>query len=84
MTAGVFSTTLLTRYQFNRRLGMLFGIAYFDASVTIEDSEERTDIDYGYTGAKTKYGMIGVKVWIFKGEIFEKGKKVNRIPATTR
>ncbi|HUT26229.1 MAG TPA: 30S ribosomal protein S3 [Sumerlaeia bacterium] len=37
----------------------------------------RADIDYGYSGAKTKYGMIGVKVWIFKGEVFEKGKKVN-------
>jgi small subunit ribosomal protein S3 len=35
----------------------------------------RADIDYGYKGAKTKYGMIGVKVWIFKGEIFAKEKK---------
>ena len=51
VTAGVFSTTLLTRYQFNRRLGMLFGVSYFDADVTIEDSDERTDIDYGYSGA---------------------------------
>ncbi|MCK4437062.1 30S ribosomal protein S3 [bacterium] len=29
----------------------------------------RGDIDYGTRGAKTTYGMIGVKVWIFKGEI---------------
>ena len=28
----------------------------------------RADIDYGYTVAKTTYGTIGVKVWIFKGE----------------
>ena len=35
----------------------------------------RADIDYGFKGAKTKYGMIGVKVWIFKGEVFEKDKK---------
>ena len=35
----------------------------------------RADIDYGVKGAKTKYGMIGVKVWIFKGEIFGKDKK---------
>ena len=35
----------------------------------------RADIDYGQKGAKTKYGMIGVKVWIFKGEVFEKDKK---------
>lgn len=31
----------------------------------------RADIDYGLTEARTKYGMIGVKVWIFKGEKFE-------------
>jgi len=31
----------------------------------------RADIDYGYTQAKTTYGIIGVKVWIYKGEIFE-------------
>lgn len=37
----------------------------------------RANIDYGYVGANTKYGMIGVKVWIFKGEIFDKKKKVN-------
>jgi small subunit ribosomal protein S3 len=29
----------------------------------------RADIDYGYAIAKTTYGTIGVKVWIFKGEI---------------
>ncbi len=29
----------------------------------------RADIDYGITTAKTVYGIIGVKVWIFKGEI---------------
>jgi small subunit ribosomal protein S3 len=28
----------------------------------------RAEIDYGQTVAKTKYGMIGIKVWIFKGE----------------
>ena len=32
----------------------------------------RADIDYGFTEAKTTYGIIGVKVWIFKGEILEK------------
>jgi len=31
----------------------------------------RADIDYGFTEAKTKYGQIGVKVWIFRGEVFE-------------
>ena len=32
----------------------------------------RADIDYGLAEAHTTYGVIGVKVWIFKGEIFEK------------
>jgi small subunit ribosomal protein S3 len=31
----------------------------------------RADIDYGFTEANTTYGVIGVKVWIFKGEVFE-------------
>ena len=30
----------------------------------------RADIDYGFAEARTTYGVIGVKVWIFKGEIF--------------
>ena len=29
----------------------------------------RADIDYGTAEAKTTYGIIGVKVWIFKGEV---------------
>lgn len=32
----------------------------------------RADIDYANTIAKTTYGVIGVKVWIFKGEILDK------------
>jgi small subunit ribosomal protein S3 len=31
----------------------------------------RADIDFGYGLARTAYGVIGVKVWIFKGEIME-------------
>ena len=31
----------------------------------------RADIDYGYAEARTTYGIIGVKVWIFKGEILD-------------
>jgi small subunit ribosomal protein S3 len=30
----------------------------------------RADIDYGLAEAKTTYGIIGVKTWIFKGEVF--------------
>jgi len=35
----------------------------------------RADIDYGITEAKTSYGNIGVKVWIYKGEILPPKKK---------
>jgi small subunit ribosomal protein S3 len=30
----------------------------------------RADIDYGFAEAKTTYGRIGVKVWVYKGEIY--------------
>jgi small subunit ribosomal protein S3 len=32
----------------------------------------RADIDYGLGEAHTTYGVIGVKVWVFKGEVFDK------------
>lgn len=31
----------------------------------------RADIDYGFAEAKTTYGILGVKVWIYKGEVFD-------------
>jgi small subunit ribosomal protein S3 len=31
----------------------------------------RADIDYGLAEARTTYGVIGIKVWIFKGEVFD-------------
>ena len=35
----------------------------------------RADIDYGLSEALTTYGKIGVKVWVFKGEIIDKDKR---------
>ena len=35
----------------------------------------RADIDYGRAVANTTYGVIGVKVWIFKGEILHEGSR---------
>ena len=32
----------------------------------------RANIDYGFAEAKTTYGILGVKVWIYKGEVFTK------------
>ncbi|BED91599.1 MAG: 30S ribosomal protein S3 [Candidatus Improbicoccus pseudotrichonymphae] len=37
----------------------------------------RANIDYGFAEAFTTYGQIGVKVWIYKGEIFKKETKDN-------
>lgn len=38
----------------------------------------RADIDYGVAEAFTTYGVIGVKVWIYKGDIFEPNKQLSR------
>jgi small subunit ribosomal protein S3 len=35
----------------------------------------RADIDYGFGEAKTTYGVIGIKVWVFKGETLGKGEQ---------
>ena len=35
----------------------------------------RADIDYGFVEAHTTYGRIGVKVWIYKGEVLPKSKE---------
>jgi len=37
----------------------------------------RGDVDYAEAEALTTYGIIGVKVWIYKGDIFLKGKNIN-------
>jgi len=41
----------------------------------------RADIDYGLAEARTTYGVIGVKVWIFKGEVFEKAEEIEAAEA---
>jgi len=52
----------------------------------------RAKIDYGFAEAQTTYGIVGVKVWIFKGEVLAKGiqaepkeeKKEGRRPSRKR
>lgn len=41
----------------------------------------RADIDYGFAEAKTKYGQIGIKVWLFLGEVFEDKQAPKKAPA---
>lgn len=38
----------------------------------------RAKIDYGFAEAMTTYGIIGVKVWIFKGEVLHKGNQAEK------
>ena len=38
----------------------------------------RADIDYGFAEAKTTYGIIGVKTWIYRGEVLSTVKKTSR------
>ncbi len=35
----------------------------------------RADIDYGFAEASTTYGVIGIKTWVYKGEILDGGKR---------
>ena len=37
----------------------------------------RADIDYGFAEANTTYGIIGVKVWVYKGDAVTGGKDSN-------
>jgi small subunit ribosomal protein S3 len=41
----------------------------------------RADIDYGFSEAKTTYGVIGIKVWVFKGEVLGRGEQPVAAPA---
>ena len=44
----------------------------------------RADIDYGFSEAKTTYGVIGIKVWVFKGEILAKNEQPLAIASALR
>ena len=43
----------------------------------------RADIDYGLGEAKTTYGVIGIKVWVYKGEVIPKGEAQAGLPGAT-
>ena len=55
VTAGVLQTSINAQYKISRRVGLLFGLAYFDALVEIENDLEKTEVTYGYDG-----GYIGM------------------------
>src|SRR6267143_2120566 len=41
----------------------------------------RADIDYGLGEAKTSFGVIGIKVWVYKGEVMPKGEVQAALPS---
>ena len=41
----------------------------------------RADIDYGFSEARTTYGVIGIKVWVFKGEVLAHNAEPAAVPA---
>ena len=49
--AFVIMTNVSAQYRFNKNIGLIFGVEYFYADVVIEDSQQRTDVNYGYDGA---------------------------------
>ena len=44
----------------------------------------RADIDYGFAEADTTYGKLGVKVWIYKGEVLAESKRVKETKAPAK
>ena len=50
----------------------------FYSEGTIPLQTLRADIDYGFAEAATTYGRIGVKVWIYKGEVLHGGPRLGR------
>ena len=46
---------------------------YHEGSIPLQTL--RANIDYGFAEAKTTYGRLGVKVWIYKGQILPQAKK---------
>ena len=48
--------------------------SYHDGSIPLQTI--RADIDYGFAEAHTTFGVLGVKVWIYKGEVLDTAKRL--------
>lgn len=55
---------------------------YMDGRVPLHTI--RAKIDYGFSEAATTFGMIGIKVWVFKGEVLLKGIHADKVDASTK
>ncbi len=47
---------------------------YFEGKVPLQTL--RADIDYGFAEAKTTYGLLGIKVWIYKGDVIKDSEEI--------
>ncbi len=52
---------------------------YHDGTIPLQTI--RADIEYGFAEADTTYGKIGVKVWIYKGEVLPENNRTKRVPS---
>lgn len=50
--------------------------AYHEGTIPLQTL--RADIDYGFAEADTTYGKIGIKVWIYRGEVLNENRRNNR------
>jgi hypothetical protein len=55
VSASVLQTGINAQYRFTSHIGLVFGLAYFDADIVIEDDIDKTEMSYGYDG-----GFIGM------------------------
>ena len=56
--------------------------AYHEGTIPLQTI--RADIDYGFAEAKTTYGRIGVKVWLYRGEVLRESRNTNSRPRRRR
>ena len=79
----IFSLCVLTFIMISGRLG---GAEIARTEQTSEGSiplsTMRADVDYGFAEAKTTYGIIGVKTWIYRGDILEHDPSAHERRAT--
>ena len=49
--AGIFTSSIDTRYAFNKNISLLFGLNYFNADLTVDKNSKKTEVGYGFEGA---------------------------------
>ena len=55
---------------------------YHDGTIPLQTI--RADIDYGFAEAATTYGRLGVKVWLYKGEVLHESRRTSRREGGTK